>query len=416
MKISIKSTTLFLIAGLVFCSCKKEKTTQIQIIDPRPAAMAGIDQTITLPRDSVDLDGRGIDYNGGILKYEWKKKSGPAQFKFVDASVAAARVKDLVEGVYVFELKVTNSGLLSDSDDVVVTVLPVPAVIVAEDYRTRKSGGWNDASNWERFDGTQWVAASRAPFGDDGQINIRTGDTVTINSAVTANQIVIDAGGGLTIESDFTLTDDIGVDLMNNGMLTWRAGQIDLIGFYSTVELINNGNFLIIGNNNFGSDYWDGTARLTNNGTMTKTSNGVTGLDYVHEFVNTPTGIIKGVGTFSMVNSMPRSFFNDGIITPGLPIGLLAINNRDPFSSTSLLSIEVLDNSGPGSGHDELVCNNSITLNGTLAVTEIGGTVSKGRFTILTTNGTIQGNFSKTILPPGYSLQVYPSSVDLVKQ
>ena len=40
--------------------------------------------------------------------------------------------------------------------------------------------------------------------------------------------------------------------------------------------------------------------------------------------------------------------------------------------------------------------NKNILLNGTLTVTEIGSTVANGRFTILTTNGTINGNFLTT--------------------
>ena len=136
----------------------------------------------------------------------------------------------------------------------------------------------------------------------------------------------------------------------------------------------------------------------------------------MHEVNNNSTGVIQGLGTLDMINSDPYSFHNGGTIAPGLTTGLLIINNKQLFSPNSVLSIEVLDNSGPGSGHDELVCNYDVHLNGILMVKEIGGAVTQGRFKIFTTAGTIDGNFIKTNLPSGYSVQINSNSVELLKQ
>jgi len=57
-----------------------------------------------------------------VLKYEWRKISGPSQYKIESPKSRATRVTNLVAGVYQFELKVTNSKNLSSMDTMVLTV------------------------------------------------------------------------------------------------------------------------------------------------------------------------------------------------------------------------------------------------------------------------------------------------------
>jgi hypothetical protein len=73
-----------------------------------PTANAGADQTITLPTNNVNLSGSGADSDGSISKYSWTKISGPSAFKISDSSLANTDVSELVEGIYEFELKVTD--------------------------------------------------------------------------------------------------------------------------------------------------------------------------------------------------------------------------------------------------------------------------------------------------------------------
>jgi hypothetical protein len=295
---------------------------------------------------------------------------------------------------------------------------------VTENYRSKQSGTWNDASNWERFDGSNWIDASRAPYNIDGRINILNGHTITLTLPVKIDQLIINKGAHFTVKSDLSLSDEFGTkddddELINNGTLDWQDGGIGLLGAYSTVTIVNNGNFIISGNNRTSSHWWDSEARLINNGTITKTSTGYTGLEYIHYLTNTSTGLIQGIGSMSVngdISWIPDGFTNNGTIAPGLPIGILTIDSvLKPFSLSSVLNIEVKDNSGPGTGHDQLVFNKYITLNGTLTVSEIGTSVSSGKFTILSTSGTIDGKFNNINLPPGYSMQINSSSIDLIK-
>ena len=58
------------------------------------------------------------------LKYEWRKISGPSQYRIVSPNSAVTDITDLVAGVYRFELKVTNRYGISSRDTMVLTVNP----------------------------------------------------------------------------------------------------------------------------------------------------------------------------------------------------------------------------------------------------------------------------------------------------
>jgi hypothetical protein len=107
-----------------------------------PSANAGVDQTITLPANSVTLNGSGSDPDGTISSYSWTKVSGGAA-TIASPSAASTSVSGLTQGSYIFRLTVTDNAGASATDDVVVTVNPQPASgttrIEAENY-TAMSG------------------------------------------------------------------------------------------------------------------------------------------------------------------------------------------------------------------------------------------------------------------------------------
>lgn len=89
-----------------------------------PVAHAGPDQRTTLPINTVTLDGSASsDPDNNIKSYTWTKISGPASFSIANASAVQTRVTNLVEGVYQFELKVTDTEGLFSRDTIQVTVL-----------------------------------------------------------------------------------------------------------------------------------------------------------------------------------------------------------------------------------------------------------------------------------------------------
>lgn len=93
-----------------------------------PTANAGKDITITLPTNTVTLDGTAsIDTDGKITRYAWKKLSGPAGGTISNAATATTSVTGLTAGSYIFTLTVTDDKSATDVDSVTVNVNPAPA-------------------------------------------------------------------------------------------------------------------------------------------------------------------------------------------------------------------------------------------------------------------------------------------------
>ena len=87
-----------------------------------PTANAGNDILITLPVNTTPLNGSGTDPDGTIASYAWTKISGPAAGTLNNATNAQASLSNLVQGVYQYELKVTDNLGAAGKDTVQVTV------------------------------------------------------------------------------------------------------------------------------------------------------------------------------------------------------------------------------------------------------------------------------------------------------
>lgn len=123
-KISLVAIVI-LIAIQVNLSCKKETSCEgCRESNKAPVAIAGPDQVITLPTDSIfSLDGSASnDPDGTISEWLWTKISGPASFNIRNALDSVAVVSNVVAGIYEFELEVTDNGGLSGKDTVLIIV------------------------------------------------------------------------------------------------------------------------------------------------------------------------------------------------------------------------------------------------------------------------------------------------------
>jgi hypothetical protein len=92
-----------------------------------------------------------------------------------------------------FPIFILFTGLLSMATETVTAQ-------TAGDYRSIINGGlpvtvnWEDASTWERYDGTTWNAAIVAPDFNDGVITVQSPTYIKINSNLTIDQTVIQNG------------------------------------------------------------------------------------------------------------------------------------------------------------------------------------------------------------------------------
>lgn len=89
-----------------------------------PTANAGPDRVIVLPTSSVVLDGSATD-DGTITSFAWTQVSGPNTASLAGAVTEDLTASGLIEGVYEFQLTVTDNELNTDSDQVLVNVVPV---------------------------------------------------------------------------------------------------------------------------------------------------------------------------------------------------------------------------------------------------------------------------------------------------
>lgn len=79
-----------------------------------PVANAGPDRVLTLPTNSVTIQGKASDKDGKIVSYQWAKTYGNAA-TLSGANTATLRISNLQKGVYIFRLRVKdNDGGVKD--------------------------------------------------------------------------------------------------------------------------------------------------------------------------------------------------------------------------------------------------------------------------------------------------------------
>ena len=100
------------------------------------------------------------------------------------------------------------------------------------DYRSAANGNWNVAGTWERYDGANWVAAATPPSSSDGVITIRNPHNVTVVSAITVDQVIIDIGGAITTTNlaSLALNDATGNEITVNGTFDFAGGSLSGTG------------------------------------------------------------------------------------------------------------------------------------------------------------------------------------------
>ncbi|MFN0188987.1 MAG: T9SS type A sorting domain-containing protein [Bacteroidia bacterium] len=169
------------------------------------------------------------------------------------------------------------------------------------DYRSKTTGNWSATSTWEMYNGTAWVNAVSTPTSANNVITILNGHTVTVTANVSIDQVIIETGGTINVNSTRTVTinNGTGTDLINEGTIN-NSGTINLsasatlnheaTGIYkhaqnggsiptatwnqnSTCEI--KGTTITIPSNlgqNFGNFTWNATSQISNLGLNTNMS------------------------------------------------------------------------------------------------------------------------------------------------
>ena len=118
----VRALSLLTICTLSLVSCTKDDFKENEV----PVADAGDSKAITPPDDSETLSGTGTDSDGQIVAYLWSQVSGPNASLIVNPGSATTDVEDLVEGIYIFQLMVTDDKGATGVDTARITVSPAP--------------------------------------------------------------------------------------------------------------------------------------------------------------------------------------------------------------------------------------------------------------------------------------------------
>jgi len=169
-----------------------------------PVANAGADQVITLPSNSVNLNGSAsTDPNNNISSYLWTKISGPSSFNIADANAVQTQVTNLVEGVYQFELKVTDAGGLFDKDITQVTVMmnqPPPCTTCKIVFVSARDG--NNEIYTSNTDGSNIIRLTNDPGYDD--YPAWSPDGIRIAFTRNRNLFIMNADGSNVVQRTFS--------------------------------------------------------------------------------------------------------------------------------------------------------------------------------------------------------------------
>ncbi len=135
-------------------------TTSGSTSNELPIVSAGSDKTITLPTNTLYINGSASDSDGSIASYTWTKVSGGTA-SMSGTTTSTLKAYNLVAGTYSFRLTVKDSKGAVTSDDVKVTVSTsssnlAPVANAGSDktlstYSTSVSGSGNDSDGVVKY-------------------------------------------------------------------------------------------------------------------------------------------------------------------------------------------------------------------------------------------------------------------------
>jgi hypothetical protein len=115
-----------LILGIYGCKKDSDPAPVPDIDNKVPIAHAGLHHELTLPIDTVNLTGTGMDSDGVISAYLWSQVSGPMESIIENQGAPTTNVKFSKSGSYLFQLMVVDNGGATGLDTVSVLVKPSP--------------------------------------------------------------------------------------------------------------------------------------------------------------------------------------------------------------------------------------------------------------------------------------------------
>lgn len=196
--------------------------TSVTVVAPAnnpPTANSGPNRTLTLPTNSLTINGSGFDSDGTITNYSWNKNSGPS-VTISGANNPNLQLSNLVEGVYVFRLTVTDDDGATATDNVTITVNAAAV---------NQPPSVNAGPNLNLFLPTNFVNINATASDADGSISSylwekRSGPTVNLLNANNANVSLQNLVEGVYIFR-VTVTDNQGATNFDEVQVSVSSGN-----------------------------------------------------------------------------------------------------------------------------------------------------------------------------------------------
>ncbi len=289
--------------------------------------------TISASVGSMVADGSSTS----LITVRLRSSSGadqPGNVGVVMLSTTAGRLSsveiDTLRGIYVSTLTapldsgdgsaVISGTIAGEAMESTVTVALTAGPTVS-DYRSVRSGMWNDASTWQVYTESGWVAASSAPAEDDGTTTILSPHAVTVAASRTIDQLVVTPGAALTVGAVvFTIKGSINniystlellsgshvridqINLDGGNLILHEGSRLDPLTDTSNVHTYDSCTVSVPSTANFNTWLYieTGTTTLTS-----PTANGALkgGLFYVGRSNGVPTNLVLDAGKNFLINS-----------------------------------------------------------------------------------------------------------------
>lgn len=162
-----------------------------------------------------------------------------------------------------YKIRVTGSNPVitgSESAAFTITQNGVCASLASHYFRSAQTGGWSQIATWESSpDQVTWIAATLVPTSASSGILIQAPHTVTVNSTISADQMLIEAGATLNYmgSANMTVADGTGDDLIIEGTYIHAGGTLPAVT--GTVRIKPSGRIRVSTNTAGSSALYGGT-------------------------------------------------------------------------------------------------------------------------------------------------------------
>lgn len=312
-----------------------------------PVVEAGANVSITLPINSVQLNGTVNDAENNVQQISWTVRSGPAGAVIANANAATTSVSNLVVGTYLFRLTATDAEAATGADSVWVTVNPQPTTTTRQ-IKVNLFGGTNPQTTegWNNWN----VGGSKVSNRLSGALNYADGGVSAVSATLSYSEAISDNGatyGGTMCPPAvlrYTTYATVNRTLTISGLVSGRTYNIELYASRSntgnsTRFTINGASQTVLTDNNK-TNKVEFTNLTTSTGTIVVSFARVNTYNYLNGFTITEISQapIGGANTTQFASTAPIRLETEAMLNEAqTPTDALVLYPNPSVGSTTML-------------------------------------------------------------------------------